>query len=62
MQDYPLEKIQEITWVDKELIREAARMYATTKPAAIHWGVPTEQTNQLCRLHAHLDRADGRNR
>jgi anaerobic selenocysteine-containing dehydrogenase len=44
MQDYPLEKIQEITWVDKELIREAARLYATTKPAAIHWGVPTEQT------------------
>ncbi len=44
MKDYPLEKIQEITWVDKELIREAARMYATTKPAAIHWGVPTEQT------------------
>jgi anaerobic selenocysteine-containing dehydrogenase len=44
MQDYPLEKVQEITWVDKELIREAAHMYATTKPAAIHWGVPTEQT------------------
>jgi anaerobic selenocysteine-containing dehydrogenase len=45
MKDYPLEKVQEITWVDKELIREAARMYATTKPAAIHWGVPTEQNN-----------------
>jgi anaerobic selenocysteine-containing dehydrogenase len=45
MKDYPLEKVQEITWVDKEMIREAARLYATTKPAAIHWGVPTEQTN-----------------
>ena len=45
MKDYPLEKVQEITWVDKELIREAARLYATTKPAAIHWGVPTEQNN-----------------
>jgi anaerobic selenocysteine-containing dehydrogenase len=44
LQDYPLEKVQEITWVDKELIRKAARLYATTKPAAIHWGVPTEQT------------------
>ena len=43
--DYPPEKVQEITWIDKELIREAARMYATTKPACIHWGVPTEQTN-----------------
>jgi anaerobic selenocysteine-containing dehydrogenase len=40
-----LERVQEITWVDKELIRKAARMYAKTKPACIHWGVPTEQTN-----------------
>jgi len=45
MKEYPLEKVQEITWIDKELIREAARMYATTKPAAIQWGVPTEETN-----------------
>jgi len=44
MKDYPLEKVQEITWIDKELIREAARMYATTKPAAIQWGVPTEES------------------
>lgn len=43
--DYPLERVQEITWVDKELIRQAARMYAQTKPACVHWGVPTEQTN-----------------
>lgn len=42
--DYTLDKVQEITWVDKELIREAARMYAKIKPAGIHWGVPTEQT------------------
>lgn len=45
MKDYPLERVEEITWVDKDLIREAARQYATTKPACIHWGVPTEQTN-----------------
>ncbi len=45
VKDYPLDKVQEITWVDKELIRKAARMYAKTKPAGIHWGVPTEQTN-----------------
>jgi anaerobic selenocysteine-containing dehydrogenase len=44
LKEYPLEKVQEITWVDKDLIRKAARMYATTKPACIHWGVPTEQT------------------
>lgn len=45
VKEYPLERVQEITWIDKNLIRKAARMYATTKPAAIHWGVPTEQTN-----------------
>jgi anaerobic selenocysteine-containing dehydrogenase len=44
VKDYPLDRVQEITWVDKDLIRKAARMYATTKPASIHWGVPTEQT------------------
>jgi anaerobic selenocysteine-containing dehydrogenase len=42
--DYPLEKVTEITWVDRDLIREAARLYATTKPACIQWGVPIEQT------------------
>ena len=45
VREYPLDKVQEITWVDQELIRKAARMYAKTKPACIHWGVPTEQTN-----------------
>ncbi|OGP60629.1 MAG: hypothetical protein A2162_03720 [Deltaproteobacteria bacterium RBG_13_52_11b] len=44
VKEYPLDRVQEITWVDKELIRKAARMYATIKPALIHWGVPTEQT------------------
>jgi anaerobic selenocysteine-containing dehydrogenase len=45
LKDYPIERVEEITWVDRDLIRKAARMYATTKPAGIHWGVPTEQTN-----------------
>jgi anaerobic selenocysteine-containing dehydrogenase len=45
VREYPLERVQDITWVDKALVRKAARMYATTKPACIHWGVPTEQTN-----------------
>jgi len=43
--DYPLNRVEEITWVKQDLIRKAARLYATTKPAGIHWGVPTEQTN-----------------
>lgn len=45
VREYPLERVQDITWVDKTLIRKAARLYAATKPACIHWGVPTEQTN-----------------
>ena len=45
VKEYPLARVEEITWVKKGLIQEAARLYATTKPAGIHWGVPTEQTN-----------------
>ncbi len=44
VKDYPLEKVEKVTWVKRDLIRRAARMYATTKPAALQWGVPTEQT------------------
>jgi anaerobic selenocysteine-containing dehydrogenase len=44
LEAYPLDKVEDITWVDRDLIRRAARMYAQTKPAGIHWGVPTEQT------------------
>jgi len=38
VQDYSAEKVEEITWVPAEKIKEAARLYATTKPAAIQWG------------------------
>ena len=44
VKEYPLERVEDITWVKKELIRKAAKMYATVKPACINWGVPTEQT------------------
>jgi anaerobic selenocysteine-containing dehydrogenase len=44
VKEYPLERVEEITWVKGGMIRKAARMYATTKPACINWGVPTEQT------------------
>ena len=42
--EYPLDRVQEITWVPAENIRAAARLYATTKPACIQWGVAFEQT------------------
>lgn len=36
IEDYPPEKVAEITWVPAETIRGVARMYATRKPAAMH--------------------------
>jgi len=41
--EYPLDRVEHITWVPQEKVREAARLYATTKPAAIQWGVAIEQ-------------------
>ncbi len=38
IQDYPPEKVSQITWVDAESIKKAARLYATNKPAYIQWG------------------------
>ena len=38
VQSYPVEKVEEITWVPAEKIMKAARMYATTKPACIQDG------------------------
>lgn len=40
---FPLERVEQITWVPRELIVEAARIYATTKPAGLQWGVGVEQ-------------------
>jgi anaerobic selenocysteine-containing dehydrogenase len=41
---YPPDKMAEITWVPPDLIREAARFYADSHPAAIQWGNPIEHT------------------
>jgi anaerobic selenocysteine-containing dehydrogenase len=38
VKDYPVEKVEKITWVPAEKIIEAARLYATTKPASIQDG------------------------
>jgi anaerobic selenocysteine-containing dehydrogenase len=42
--EYPPEKVEEITWIRADKIRQAARLYAKTKPACIQWGVAIEQT------------------
>lgn len=40
VQEYTPAKVSEITWIPEDLIVKAARMYATSKPAAIQWGLP----------------------
>ena len=40
---YSPQKVSEITWVSSDLIREAARLYAQSRPAAIQWGNAIEQ-------------------
>ncbi len=41
--EYPPERVEAITWVPREKIIRAARLYATSKPAAVQWGVALEQ-------------------
>lgn len=42
VQEYPPDKVSDITWIPKEKIIEAARLLATSKPASIQWGVPVD--------------------
>ncbi|MBW2412286.1 MAG: molybdopterin-dependent oxidoreductase [Deltaproteobacteria bacterium] len=41
--EYPPDRVADITWVPEDKIREAARLFATTRPAAVQWGVAIEQ-------------------
>ncbi len=43
LEKFTPERVEEITWVPKEQMIAAARLYATTKPAALQWGVGVEQ-------------------
>jgi anaerobic selenocysteine-containing dehydrogenase len=52
LDDYPLSRVEEATWIPEPQIREAARLYAQTKPAAIQWGNALEHninSHQNCR-------------
>lgn len=53
VQEYPPDKVAEITWIPREQIIAAARMYAASKPAAVQWGVAVDQTKEcIPTLHA----------
>jgi len=57
VQEYSPERAEEITWVPREKIREAARMYATTKPATLEVVVAIEEiadTISIARALASL--------
>lgn len=59
VQDYTPEKVGEVTWVPAETIREAARLYATNKPACIAWGnaIDTNTNNFQCARAISILRA-----
>ncbi len=42
IQSYTPENVAQITWLEPGMIREAARLYARSKPAVIQWGNPVE--------------------
>lgn len=57
VQDFPLDKVKEITWVPKEQIIKAARLYSMERPGCILWGNGIETTInslQACRAVAIL--------
>ena len=44
VQDYTPERVEGISWVPAEQIRQTARLYAAAKPAAIQWGNAIEHS------------------
>ncbi|USG62501.1 molybdopterin-dependent oxidoreductase [Sneathiella marina] len=55
--EYPLERVEAITGVDRELIAEAARLYANSDGATIPWTPITDQqisSTSAIRLHSIL--------
>lgn len=57
LEEYPPQRVEEMTWVPAGQMREAARLYAKSKPAAIQMGNALEHTSwahQSCRAVACL--------
>ncbi len=60
--EYPLERVEAITGVDRALIADAARMYATAEGAVIPWTPITDQqisSTSAIRLHSILRAVTG---
>jgi anaerobic selenocysteine-containing dehydrogenase len=41
---YSPERVEKITWIPKKELQSAARFFAESKPASIHWGLPIDST------------------
>jgi len=57
VQQYPPGKMADITEVPEKLIEGAARLYATSKPAALHWGVAVDmepESTSVAQAITHL--------
>ena len=52
--EYPLDRVEKITWVPQDKIRQAADLYARIKPAAIQWGVAIEQGRNCVDINRTL--------
>jgi len=53
VKEYPVEKVSQITWIPAEQIYALARDYATSKPAAIQWGLALDTSiNAIPASHA----------
>ena len=46
VQEYPPAKVAEITWVPEDQIVRAARLLATSKPAAMQWGLAVDMVKE----------------
>ncbi len=53
VQQYTPEWAAPLTWLDADLIRESARMYATYKPGNIQWGVAIDQSGKPAGAAMH---------
>ncbi|MFC2068435.1 molybdopterin-dependent oxidoreductase [Chloroflexota bacterium] len=51
-QKYPLDKVEDITWVPQEQIANVARLYATSKPAYVSSGVALGQLGRGASISA----------
>lgn len=55
VQEYPPERVAEITWVPKDKIVETARAFAKAKPSSLGWGLAVDQNPNGVQLgHALL--------